>query len=141
MACRMVGTIGMGADDLDPKMSTKAANIGEHLISVSEVTQGIHGESTWEGAVLHNPRGRRVVAQILGAAYIDDWRLMYVNKDAIDQAAEALIKQGGELMGDEITGLLDSVGLRKPNESDPYPEDMPSVPEQRPELRAVEGTA
>ncbi len=141
MACRMVGTIGMGADDLDPKMSAKAANIGEHLISVSEVTQGIHGESTWEGAVLHNPRGRRVVAQILGAAYIDDWRLMYVNKEAIDQAADALIKQGGELMGDEITGLLDSVGLRKPNESDPYPEDMPSVPEQRPELRAVEGTA
>ncbi|HEY3085172.1 MAG TPA: AAA family ATPase [Candidatus Dormibacteraeota bacterium] len=141
MACRMVGTIGMGADRLDPPMSKKAANIGEHLISVSEVTQGIHGESTWEGAVLHNPRGRRVVAQILGAAYIDDWRLMFVNKEAIDQAAEALIKQGGELMGDEITGLLESVGLRKPNASDPYPEDMPSVPEERIDLRAIEGTA
>jgi hypothetical protein len=29
-------------------------------------------------------RGRRVVAQLLGAAYIDDWRLMNVNKEAID---------------------------------------------------------
>ncbi|TMC52885.1 MAG: AAA family ATPase [Chloroflexi bacterium] len=142
MACRMVGTIGMGADDLDPKMSTKAANIGEQLISVSEITQGMHEQSTWEGAVLHNPRARRIVAQVLGSAYIDDWRLMYVNKDAIDQAVEALINQGGELMGDEISGLLESVGLRLPNEKDPYPEDMPAVPpEQRIDLTAIEGTA
>ncbi|HKW73162.1 MAG TPA: AAA family ATPase [Candidatus Dormibacteraeota bacterium] len=141
MACRMVGTIGMGADRLDPKMSAKAANIGEHLISVSEVTQGIHGESTWEGAVLHNPRGRRIVAQILGAAYIDDWRLMYVNKEGIDLAAESLIQQGGELMGDEITGLLDSVGLRLPTDADPYPEEMPSVPDEKVSLTTIEGTA
>jgi cell division protease FtsH len=141
MACRMVGTVGMGADKLDPKMSAKAATIGEQLISVTEITQGMHEQSTWEGAVLHNPRARRVVAQLLGSAYIDDWRLMYVNKEAIDQAAEALIAQGGELMGDEITGLLESVGLRKPAEKDPYPEDMPSVPDQRADLTAIEGTA
>jgi len=81
------------------------------------------------------------VAQILGAAYVDDWRLMYVNKDAIDMAVEALMSQGGELVGDEISGLLDSVGLREPTASDPYPEDMPMVPDQRPDLRALEGTA
>jgi hypothetical protein len=34
-------------------------------------------------------------------------------------------------MGDEISGLLDSVGLRKPTDADPYPEDLPSVPEER----------
>jgi len=122
-------------------MSAKAANIGEYLISVREVTQGMHEQSTWEGAVLHNPRGRRVVAQILGAAYIDDWRLMYVNKDAIDQAVEALLAAGGELVGDEITGLLDSVGLREPTAADPYPDDMPAVPDERPDLRAVGETA
>ena len=59
-------------------------------------------------------------AQLLGAAYIDDWRLMNVNKEAIDQAAEALIAQG-ELMGDEISGLLDSVGMREAKAADPYP--------------------
>src|SRR5712692_6148204 len=64
-ACVMAGIVGMGADNLDPKMSTKAANIGEHLISVRELTQGMHEQSTWEGAVLHNPRGRRVVAPSL----------------------------------------------------------------------------
>jgi len=131
IACRMVGTIGMGADALDAQMSTKAANIGEQLISVSQVAEGAHEQGTWVGAVLNSPRGRRVVGQLLGAAYIDDWRLMYVNKEAIDLAAEALMAQG-DLMGDEISGLLDSVGLRAPTASDPYPEDLPMVPEQRP---------
>ena len=130
IACRMVGTIGMGPDRLDSQMSAKAVNFGEQFISVADITQGAHAQATWVGAVLSNPRGRRVVAQLLGSAYIDDWRLMYVNKEAIDQAAEALIAQG-ELVGDEISGLLDSVGLRKPVESDPYPEELPMVPERQ----------
>src|SRR5439155_114200 len=82
---------------------------GEQLISVAEIPTGLHAQGTWQRAVLSNPRGRRVVSQLLGAAYIDDWRLMNVNKEAIDQAAEALAVQG-ELVGDEISGLLDSVG-------------------------------
>jgi len=140
MASAMVGTIGMGPDKLDSKMSVRAANIGEQLISVAEIAQGAHEQGTWAGAVLNNRRSRRVVAQILGAAYIDDWRLMYVNKDGIDLAAEALIAQG-ELMGDEISGLLDSVGLRKPTDADPYPEDLPAVPEEREAPAVMTGTA
>jgi hypothetical protein len=97
----------------------------------------MHEQATWEGAVLHNPRARRVVAQLLGSAYIDDWRLMYVNKEAIDNASEALIAQGGELMGDEISGLLDSVGLREPMAADPYPPELPVVPDRRPQIAAV----
>ena len=140
MASAMVGTIGMGPDKLDPQMSAKAANIGEQLISVAEIAQGTHEQGTWAGAVLNNPRGRRVVAQLLGAAYIDDWRLMYVNQEAIDLAAEALIAQG-ELMGDEISGLLDSVGLRAPTASDPYPEDLPAVPDRQDAVAKMSGTA
>ncbi len=136
IACHMVGTIGMGADNLDPEMSRKAINIGEQLISVVQVTQGAHNQATREGAVLNNPRGRRVVSQILGAAYIDDWRLMYVNKEAIDQAAEALMAQN-ELMGDEIAGLLSSVSLRLPTAGDPYPPELPDVPEERPQIVAI----
>jgi hypothetical protein len=132
----MVGTIGMGPDKLDSQMSAKAANFGEQLISVADITQGMHAQATWVGAVINNPRGRRVVAQMLGAAYIDDWRLMYVNKEAIDLAAEALIVQG-ELVGDEISGLLDSVGLRAPVESDPYPEDIVPVPDRRDAVVAI----
>jgi len=140
IASRMVGTIGMGPDKLDTQMSAKAVNFGEQFISVADITQGVHAQGTWVGAVLANPRGRRVVAQLLGSAYIDDWRLMYVNKEAIDQAAEALIAQG-ELVGDEISGLLDSVGLRKPEESDPYPDELPMVPEQRQGSMTAAGSA
>jgi hypothetical protein len=136
----MVGIVGMGADKLDPQTSTKAVNFGEQLISVAEITQGMHEQATGVGAVLNNPRSRRVVAQLLGHAYIDDWRLMNVNKEAIDLAAEALIAQG-ELMGDEISGLLDSVGLRAVTDADPYPEDLPSVPDIRPSIAVSEHTA
>ena len=49
----------------------------------------------------------RTVAQLLGAAYIDDWRLMYVNKEAIDLAAQALIAQHRIAVTREINdGLL-----------------------------------
>jgi hypothetical protein len=136
-----VGTIGMGADDLSPELSRQAARIGEQFISVAQIPAGLHEQGTWQGAVLSSRYGRRTVAQLLGAAYIDDWRLMNVNKEAIDQAAEALIAQGGELVGDEVTGLLDSVGLRKPTEADPYPPELPAVPEERPEIAMSERTA
>jgi ATP-dependent Zn protease len=140
IACRMVGTIGMGPDPLPPELSAKAMDIGEQLISVAQIAEGIHEQGTWVGAVLNNRHGRRVVAQLLGAAYIDDWRLMNVNKEAIDQAAEALIVQG-ELVGDEISGLLDSVGLREATAADPYPPDLPMVPDQRAPIAAVSESA
>jgi ATP-dependent Zn protease len=140
-ASRMVGIVGMGPDKLDPELSRRAINIGEQLISVVQVTQGVHEQGTPSGAVLNNPQARRTVAQLLGAAYIDDWRLMYVNREAIDLAAEALIAQG-ELVGDEISGLLDSVGMREPMAGDPYPEDVPALPDrERPSVVAATGSA
>ncbi len=127
-ACHMVGLVGMGGEQLPPNIARKAVGIGENLISSAElVSSGLTEGGTIPAAVLRNPLARRTVAEVLGAAFIDCWRLMYVNREAIDQAVEALIAQG-ELVGDEIKGLLDSVGLRFPNESDPYPEDMPVVP-------------
>ncbi len=130
-ACIMAGLVGMGGEQLPPHLARKAVSIGETLISAAEAG-GAFGVENPISTVLRNPLSRRTVAQILGAAYIDCWRLMYVNQEAIDQAAEALIAQG-ELVGDEIKGLLDSVGLRFPTEADPYPEDVPLVPLSRAE--------
>jgi len=127
-SCHMVGLVGMGGENLPPELAKKAVGIGQHLISAAELSGGLMPDSgSRVGAVLQNQLARQTVAEILGSAYIDCWRLMYVNREAIDQAAEALIAQG-ELVGDEIAGLLDSVGLRFPTEGDPYPEDMPLVP-------------
>lgn len=126
-ACHMVGLVGMGADLLPLEMSKKAVNIGENLLSTAEMGGGLLEGGSRVTSVLQNPHSRRVVAQILGAAYIDDWRLMYANREAIDRATEVLILHG-ELVGDEIKDLLDSVALRPVLDSDPYPDDFPTVP-------------
>jgi ATP-dependent Zn protease len=126
-SCLMIGMWGMGPDHLEQAMSKKAADIGEALISRAEVTQGMQEQGTIEGTVLSNPVSRRMVAQIMGAAYIDSWRLMFVNRDAIDQGAEALVAQR-EMVGAEIEGLLGSIGLRIPTAEDPHPEDADLVP-------------
>ncbi|MDE2450124.1 MAG: hypothetical protein KGO22_14205, partial [Gammaproteobacteria bacterium] len=127
-AAVMIGVWGMGPDPLPPHRSRLAVNIGEYLISVaSTLADSDLSGSSPAGRALGNPTSRRAIAQVLGAAFIDDWRLMYVNKEAIDLAAEALMAQG-ELVGDEIGGLLDSVGLRAPAESDPYPAEIAALP-------------
>jgi hypothetical protein len=51
-----------------------------------------------------------------------------------------LIAQG-ELMGDEISGLLDSVGMRAPTAADPYPPELPMVPDQRAPIVTVSESA
>jgi ATP-dependent Zn protease len=125
-ACIMAGLVGMGGEQLPHDLALKAVQIGQHLISTAEAGSAF-GVETPIATVLRNPLSRRTAAQILGAAYIDCWRLMYANREAIDQGAEALVAQG-ELVGAEISGLLDSLGLRFPAAEDPYPEDMPMVP-------------
>jgi ATP-dependent Zn protease len=127
IASHMVGLVGMGGEQLPPEIARKAVSIGENLVSSAEVSGGLLETGSRADAVLRNPLSRRTVAEILGAAFIDCWRLMYVNRVAIDLAVEALIAQG-ELVGDEIQGLLDTVGLRFPTDADPYPDEMPVVP-------------
>jgi ATP-dependent Zn protease len=128
LASRMIVNWGMGPDPLPPHVSRLAVSIGEYLISMAaSVGSELTGEASPAAKALQNPRSRQAVAQVLGSAYIDDWRVMNVNKEAIDLAAEALMAQG-ELVGDEIGGLLDSVGLREPDSSDPYPQEIPLPP-------------
>ncbi len=93
LASAMIAVWGMGPDPLPPSRSRLAVSIGEYLISVA-ATMGdseLLGASNPASKALGNPRSRQAVAQVLGAAFIDDWRVMYVNKEAIDLAAEALM--------------------------------------------------
>lgn len=128
MACEMIGICGMGQDDLDAAASKRAANFGEALISRVEAMQGVGegGGGNIIAGLIQGP-SRRVIAQVMGSAFIDCWRLMYVNREAIDRAAQALI-QHGELVGDEVSSLLDWAGLREPTPGDPYPEELEAVP-------------
>jgi ATP-dependent Zn protease len=142
LAASMIGVWGMGPDPLPLERSRLAVSIGEYLISVAAAMgdSELFGMSSPAAKALGNPHSRRAIAQVLGAAFIDDWRVMNVNQEAIDLAAEALMAQG-ELVGDEIGGLLDSVGLREPNESDPYPQEIPLPPVLEPLKIEAERTA
>jgi ATP-dependent Zn protease len=132
LACLMAGVWGMGPDRLNAELSRKAANFGEYLISrAEEAGESVLGSSSVNGAILRGG-SRRVVAQVMGAAFMDDWRVMYANREAIDTAAEVVMAQG-ELVGDEVDGLLESVGLRPPDATVPYPEDAQLVPPPREE--------
>jgi cell division protease FtsH len=126
-ACHMVGLVGMGPDNLSEEESRRAIAFGEYLISVAEMAGGALASTGAVAPTLSNPKARITVAQVMGSAYVDCWRLMKVNQESIDQAAEALIAQG-ELVGDEITGLLDSVGIRPYAAADPYPPALPKLP-------------
>jgi len=65
------------------------------------------------GAVLGDREKRRGAAQILGQAYVTAYALMATNKDALEKIAATLAERQ-ELYGDEVTDLLNSVGLRRP---------------------------
>ncbi|MBO0683657.1 MAG: AAA family ATPase [Candidatus Dormibacteraeota bacterium] len=140
LACRMIGVAGMGPDELAPELSRNAANIGEGLISRAEITLGAQEQGTIVGTVLSNPTARRAVAQIMGAAYIDDWRLMHANREAIDKGALTLVKER-ELVGGEIESLLDTIGLRLPSASDPYPPEAELIPPMEPAAHNGNGRA
>jgi len=63
--------------------------------------------------VLGDRDKRRGAAQILGQAYVTAYSLMASNKDAIEKIAATLAERK-EMYGDEVTDLLNSVGLVRP---------------------------
>ena len=57
---------------------------------------------------------------------MDAWRLMWKNKEAIDQLAKVLVEKK-ELVGKEIDVLLDTVHLSGPDSKDAWPDFLFSV--------------
>ncbi len=64
-------------------------------------------------AILRNPDKRKAAAQILGQAYVTAYTLMSTNQEQIGRIADELVERK-EIYGDEVTNLLDSVGLQRP---------------------------
>jgi hypothetical protein len=65
------------------------------------------------GSVLADPSKRKLVAQLLGQAYLCAHLLMQHNKPAVDQVARAVM-QRGEIYGDELLRLLDQQDVQVP---------------------------
>jgi ATP-dependent Zn protease len=66
------------------------------------------------GAVLSDRDKRRMVAQILGQAYMKAYHLMLFNKDKVETIANVLI-QKKEIYGDELLKLLNGANLQIPD--------------------------
>jgi ATP-dependent Zn protease len=64
-------------------------------------------------ATVADPDKRPLVAALLGQGFVIAYQTVLQNRQATERVAEELIR-AGELYGDDVTSLLDGVGLRKP---------------------------
>lgn len=125
-AAFMVGLYGMGPDRVNDEDSLRSEMIGYRLIAQSAGLQAPQGEPNPVAAILQQKDKARDVAQILGSAYVDCWRLMTKNKDAIDRLARVLVEKK-ELVGREIDELLETVHLVGPEAADAWPDFLFSL--------------
>jgi ATP-dependent Zn protease len=65
-------------------------------------------------ATLSDRNKAKLVAGLLGQAFVVAWCTVRTNRDATQEIAERLIA-AGELYGDEVTDLLESAHLRRPD--------------------------
>ena len=65
-------------------------------------------------SVLGDRDKRAAAAQILGQAYVTAYSLMVSNRRQIERIADTLVERK-EMHGDEVTDLLNSVGLKRPD--------------------------
>jgi hypothetical protein len=54
------------------------------------------------------------VAGLLGQGFVVAYQTVLQNREATERIADELVAHG-ELYGDDVTSLLDGVGLRKPD--------------------------
>jgi hypothetical protein len=65
-------------------------------------------------ATLGDPAKRKLVAGLLGQAFVLAWCTVTANREGTDHVATVLVERG-ELYGDEVTDLLDEARLVKPH--------------------------
>jgi ATP-dependent Zn protease len=124
-AARMVGLWGMGPDARSDEEGLRAQVIGERLVSKAAAMESMT-ESSVDATILKDRDKARDVAQILGSAYVDAWRLMVKNKEAIDRLAHELVEKQ-ELVGKEVDALLDTAHLQAPDGAAGWPDFLFSL--------------
>jgi ATP-dependent Zn protease len=120
-AAAMVGMWAMGPDPITIDQSVDLGKDDETTKRLERIGNTIMNRASGGGmfnddpigAVLRDPEKRRGAAQILGQAYVTAYALMAANKEAIEKIA-AVLAERKELYGDEVTDLLNDVGLQRP---------------------------
>jgi ATP-dependent Zn protease len=129
-AANMVGSSGMGPEHVElnglarqnghpRRRMTSDEQRNEIMRRFEEI--GVHIMNRSAGGMEHSPIGpvvgdrdkRRMVAQIIGQAYMKAHHLMLHNKVQVEQIAEVVI-QKKEIYGDELIKLLNGANLQIP---------------------------
>jgi ATP-dependent Zn protease len=123
-AASMVGAWAMGAEpvtingSIEPEGITEEAlnrleRIGDTIMNRASLGGSLFADSPL-GSVLRVAAKRRAAAQIIGQAYVTAYALASSNREPISRIADVLVERK-ELHGDEVTDLLNSVGLKRPD--------------------------
>jgi ATP-dependent Zn protease len=126
LAAMMVGAWAMGPDTVrvDGKLprGRDREEVEQELRSRFEALGNEIMNTTADGgpfahdpisSVIRDPQQRRLVAQMIGQAYVTTHNFIAANKDAVERIADALIEKG-ELFGDELNELLERQNLQIP---------------------------
>ncbi len=122
-AAAMVGMWAMGPDAVHLGGSLEVDGEAEHVSKRLErigttIMNRAGGANPFMpdpiASVLSDRDKRAAAAQILGQAYVTAYSLMVTNREPVQRIADTLIERK-EMHGDEVTDLLNSVGLQRPN--------------------------
>jgi ATP-dependent Zn protease len=123
-AAFMVGASGMGPEPLDvPEFADETPEESRERIQkrLREIGTQIMNRTSAGGpfdqnpiaGVLGDPDKRKMVAEILGAAYLTAHNVVARNREAVERVANELIVRK-EIFGDDLLELLDRQKLQKP---------------------------
>jgi cell division protease FtsH len=123
-AAFMVGASGMGPEPLDlpvfadetpeesrERIQKRLREIGTQIMN--RTSAGGPFDQNPIAGVLGDPDKRKMVAEILGAAYLMAHNVVAHNREAVDRVANELIARK-EIFGDDLLELLDRQKLQKP---------------------------
>jgi hypothetical protein len=96
--------------DAEKKIDERFQRIGYQIMNRSPGGEELNPF----GSTLSDANKRPLVAGLLGQAFVVAYNTVVQNREATSRVADELVEHG-ELYGDEVTSLLDGVGLRKPD--------------------------
>ena len=125
-AALMVGASAMGPEPVDavPRLDGESEEqarerVMKRLEAIgTQIMNRTSGGGPFDqnpiSGVLSDPDKRRMVAQILGQAYLKAYNVMLTNREAVERIASELIERK-EIYGDELVDLLERAELQPPH--------------------------
>jgi cell division protease FtsH len=97
-------------DEAETRVRERFERIGYQIMNRSG--GGVMDQNPF-AATLADREKRPLIAALLGQAFVVAYQTVLQNREATDRVAQQLVADK-ELYGDDVTSLLDGVGLRKP---------------------------